>query len=379
MKTIFFVISTLSGGGAERVMLNILTHINRVKFRPVLVLFERKGELLSHLPPEIRVETLKRKKAKYGLQWLVFFRLAQLLKKERPEALVSFMWYPNLVSLLAKLLSRSDCKVIVSERSSLSLCYEGRVAEFLRHCTVRFFYRRADAVTVNSVAMAEELMRMFRFPQDRLAVIHNPVDIDRIRRLGREEVSRPWFGDNMPTIAAVGRLSREKGFSYLLAAMKIMVSRGIPCRLILLGRGQEEDSLRDTAKALQIEDRVIFHGFQENPYKYMARSALFVLPSLYEGFPNALLEAMALGVPSIATRCPTGPAEIIRDGVDGILVPSADEKALADAVERLLRDRDLRKKLSEAGKKRVEEFRVETIVRQYEDLIERACAESAVR
>jgi glycosyltransferase involved in cell wall biosynthesis len=379
MKKVFFVISTLEGGGAERVMLNVLKHIDLNKFKPTLVLFERKGELLAELPREIQVEILKGKKSRYGLQWLIFFRLASLLKKEKPDAVVSFMWYPNLISLLAKLLSRTQCKVIVSERYSLSFSREGRFTEFLRRCAIRFFYPGACALIVNSGAMAREFTGMYRFPEDKVVVIHNPLDIGRVRSLGTDGVGHPWYGEPAPVITAVGRLTPQKGFSYLLKAVRILLSEGTDCRLAILGRGPEEEQLRNLASDLGIEDSVAFLGFQENPYKYLARSSVFVLSSLYEGFPNALLEAVALGIPSAATRCPTGPEEIITDGVDGILVPPADEKALADAIKRLLLDKDLRDRLSRAGKKRAESFGAEKIVREYENLIEGVCAASAVR
>jgi glycosyltransferase involved in cell wall biosynthesis len=220
---------------------------------------------------------------------------------------------------------------------------------------------------------------MYRFPENKVVVIHNPLDIGRVRSLGTDGVGHPWYREPAPVITAVGRLTPQKGFPYLLKAVRILLSEGMDCRLAILGRGPEEEQLRNLASDLGIEDSVAFLGFQENPYKYLARSSVFVLSSLYEGFPNALLEAVALGIPSAATRCPTGPEEIITDGVDGILVPPADEKALADAIKRLLLDRDLRDRLSRAGKKRAESFGAEKIVREYENLIEGVCAASAVR
>ena len=159
----------------------------------------------------------------------------------------------------------------------------------------------------------------------------------------------------------------------------MLAGEGIQCKLIILGEGKEKENLLKLVEKLGLNDRVSFEGFQENPYKYLARSTVFVLSSLYEGFPNVLLEAMALGIPSVATRCPTGPDEIITEGVDGVLIPPADEKAIADAIKKLLLDEDLRKRLSEAGKRRIQDFAVEKIVKQYEDAIESVCAESAER
>ncbi|OGP30994.1 MAG: hypothetical protein A2073_01515 [Deltaproteobacteria bacterium GWC2_42_11] len=174
-------------------------------------------------------------------------------------------------------------------------------------------------------------------------------------------------------------MTQQKGFDYLLKAFSIVLSEGIACRIVIMGKGKEEGFLKKLAKQLNISDRVDFLGFQQNPYRYMLHSTVFVLSSLYEGFPNVLLEALALGVPSIAARCPTGPEEIIADGVNGLLVPPADEKSLAEAIKRLLTDEALRKRLGEAGKKCAEDFRVAKIIKEYEAVIEGVCAESAAK
>lgn len=284
------------------------------------------------------------------------------------------MWYTNFVALLSKLLSRARCGIIVSERSSLS-SYEGWLNEFLRRLAIRTFYPKAEIIIVNSKNMGIELTQMFNISASKVSVIYNPIDIQRINQMKGEEVRHPWYEADIPLIVAIGRLTFSKGFSYLIKALHIVGAKGIPCRLVILGEGGEEERLKRLAIGLRVDDWVAFLGFQPNPYKYLARSTLFVLSSLYEGFPNVLLEALALGVPSIATRCPTGPEEIITDGVDGILVPPSDEQALADAIKRVLRDEGLRERLGEAGKKRAEDFRVEKIVKQYEDVIEDLCKE----
>ena len=381
MKKVLFLIPSLGGGGAERVFSCILRHIDRALFEPRLVVFEKKGEYLADIPSDIAIDTLREnpgKNALYGsVAPLLAWRFAKLLRKERPDTVVSFMWYSNMVALLAKSLSGMKFPLIVSERYGFSVSHEGQMVEFLRRSVVRLLYPKADSLIVNSQEMGFQLERSFNIDPEKVKVIYNPVYIQGIAAAGSEEAEHPWYKETTPVIVAAGRLSKQKGFAYLIRAVAILNAAHVPCRLIILGEGSEKKGLQDLAEELGIADRVAFPGFKKNPYHYMANAALFVLSSLYEGFPNVLLEAQALGVPCVATRCPTGPDEIITDGVNGLLVPPGDEKALAAAIKRLLGDVELRKKFSDAGRKKAEEFRVEKIVKQYEDLIERVCAGSA--
>lgn len=378
MKKVFFIIPTLGGGGAERVMLTILRSLNRDKLKPILILFEKKGEYLDALPPDIDIKVIGTRKGIFRLWGLVSFgvikKLSKLIKDENPDVLVSFMWFTNAVAIIAKKISKTTCKIISSERYGLKLSYEGWFTECQRKAVIRCLYPAADRIIVNAREMGEHLIDMYKIPSEKIEVIYNPVDIEKIIRQSKEECDHRWVYENVPIIMAAGRLVRQKGFEYLLKALSIILSEGQHCRLMVMGTGKEEMKLMELADQLKINENVDFLGFQKNPYKYFARSAVFVLSSLYEGFPNVLLEAMALGVPSVAACCPTGPDEIITSGVDGLLVPPADEKALADAIKRLLQNKDLRKKLGEAARKRAEYFEVGKIVRQYENTIDSVCA-----
>lgn len=386
MKKVLFIISSLGGGGAEKVILNILLHIDRDKIKPELLLYEREGEYLADLPSDVPIKALKKKERDdgkikwriFGITWFILInRMTKFLKSEKPDVIVSFMWYTNFVTLLSKRLSRIRCRVIVSERYGLSASHEGWIIEFLRRLVIRFFYPKAHIIVVNAKEMDIQLRNMFNIPQEKIAVIYNPVDLKKINQMGMEDTNHYWYAEKIPVITAIGRLTLQKGFICLLKSVHILISENIPCRLIILGEGPEKKRLKKLALELGIDNKVSFLGFQQNPYKYLKRSTIFVLSSIYEGFPNVLLESMALGIPSIATRCPTGPEEIITDGVNGILVPPSDERALADAIKKLLLDKDLRKRLSEAARKRAEDFRVEKIIKQYEDVIENLCAGSA--
>ncbi len=377
MKKVFFIIPTLGGGGAERVFLHILKNLDRTRFNPCVVLFEKKGELLSELPFDMRLEILKKNDETYRIYGTVFFKLAhrfaRFIKKERPDVIVSFMWYTNFVTLIARILSRISSKVIVSERYGLAVSFEGRMAEFLRGLAIRYFYPGADMVIANSRVMGTQLKELFHLEERKIVTIHNPVDMHKISRMAGADADYAWFREDIPIITGIGRVTRQKGFDHLIKAVQTLNDDGAECRLVLLGKGPEEGNLKRLAAELGIGDKVLFLGFQQNPYKCLARSTVFVLSSLYEGFPNALLEAIALGVPSVATRCPTGPDEIITDGVDGLLVPPGDYGALAESIRKLLQDNSMRRQFSEAGRRRAQDFEVKNIVRQYEEAVEKVC------
>ncbi len=378
VKKLIFIIPTLGGGGAERVFLHILKNLDRSKFSPSVVLFEKTGDLLPELPVEIKVKILKEHDETYRMYGTVFIKLAlrfsRFIKQERPDVIVSFMWYTNFVTLIAKMVSRISSKVIVSERYGFAVSFEGRIAEFLRRMIIRFFYPMADSIIVNSAAMGQQLKDTFHVQANKIATIYNPVDISKIRSLSEEEVDHPWFDQPLPIIISIGRVTRQKGFDQLIKAVKTLHDEGTACRLVILGKGPEDGNLKKLYSALGISDRVLFLGFQQNPYRYLARATIFVLSSFYEGFPNVLLEAIALGIPSVATQCPTGPDEIITDGMDGLLVPPGDHVALAEAIRKLLQDNSMRWQFSEAGKRRAQDFEVKDIVRQYEKAIEKVCA-----
>ena len=373
-----FFISSMDVGGAERVVTNIIKNIDRRHFLPLLVLFSKRGRLLAELPEDLMILSLKELKGKYwyGFQWLNLLRqFCRTLKTIEPEVLVSFTWYPNAISIIAKILGKIRCRVIVSERTS-TFKYEGKFANGLRNLTLRFLYPHAGLVIAPSGGIANHLVSLRRIAPEKIHVIHNPVEISVIKALSKHSSSDVWFDKRRNIIISVGRLGLEKGFDYLIRSIAILVQGGIDCFLVILGEGMQRPKLQALAGELGISARVSMPGFQKNPYQYVANSTLFVLSSLYEGFPNALLEAMSLGVPSVATRCPTGPEEIIEDGVNGVLVAPGDEKALAEAMRQLLLDEDLRKRLGGAGEKRARDFRVETIVGKYEDGIRSLLGES---
>jgi glycosyltransferase involved in cell wall biosynthesis len=212
----------------------------------------------------------------------------------------------------------------------------------------------------------------------RVQVIANAVDIQLVRKLAEEPLDHLWVGSSVPVLIAVGRLVEQKGFSYLLQALKILLKRR-PVRLWILGNGPLKSSLEAQARDLGIAEHVQFLGFRPNPFKYTARADIFVLSSLWEGLPSVLLEAMALGLPVVATRAPYGPEEVIQDGSNGCLVSVAQPEAMADCIDALLQDTYRRSRLGRTGQLWVEKnYSARAMAHQFEALFRKVQSEWTV-
>jgi glycosyltransferase involved in cell wall biosynthesis len=394
---LLFVLPSLGGGGAERASVDLLRGIDRQRFQITLALFTRggpanptknagrssgnagrsSGSFLQELPSDVPLYDLRGRQS-YDLR--LVWRLAGVLRGENPHVVFSVLRYANLITLLACRLvgtpsralggAGSQARIVVNEQNppsaEFALFGGGRVkAWFLRQV-----YPWADRVTAISAGIARELVSSYGLTQDKVQVIPNPVDLVRVRTLAAAKLEHPSFQSGLPVLIAAGRLHPQKGFAYLIRAFSI-VRHVFPCKLVILGEGPLRRELESLIANLGLVDDVALPGFQENPYNYVSNSAVFVLSSLFEGFGNVLVDALALGVPVISTRCPVGPEDIITDGVTGIFVPPADEQALAQAILRVLQDSELRLRLSANGPLRAADFALERVVPQYEALFER--------
>jgi glycosyltransferase involved in cell wall biosynthesis len=292
-------------------------------------------------------------------------RLAKVIASERPFLIISFLTYTNYLTLFSRLLSRKHIPVIVSERNTLSISLKNDKLYSIKSIIIKKLYPHAARIITVSKGAKKDLSNFLSLHAEKVSVIHNATDNIAIERLKREDIDHPWFQGDIPVLMACGRLAFLKNYPLLFKAFA-KVQQYVKAKLLVLGEGEEKCSLENLVRELGIQDNVIFLGFQRNPYKFMVKARLFILSSSWEGFPNVLIEAMACGVPVISTRCPSGPDEIITNGVNGLLVPVGDVDALATVIKRLLRDDTLRRRLSKAGRRRAQEFRVERMIAEYE-------------
>lgn len=260
-------------------------------------------------------------------------KVAAYLNAERPDVLITAKDHGAKVGILAGRLSRARTKVVLGIGNTLSVSERRQV----RRLGVRLLYRFADRIFGNSQGVVEDLVAAFGLPARKVALVRNPVVTEELPALSAEAVDHPWLQPERPfaTVIACGRLRPQKDFPTLLRALAAVRSQR-DCRLVLLGGGSERERLEALAGELGIAEAVSMPGVVANPYAYLAKADLFVLSSLWEGLPNALIEALACGVPCISTDCPSGPREILQEGRFGTLVPMREPEALARAVDQTL-------------------------------------------
>jgi len=387
-KPVILFIPTLDVGGAERVCLHYVNNLQAV--HPILVLQFKRGLLLKEIRPGVTVLELNisapEQLYRRWPRWLhLFYHSYALLKQARKlsilagqnrcSAVISFITIPNIIAICAKIFFKPKLKVIINvhDVTSQIIKHSGldRYKRFLLYWLVRILYPKADSIIAVAQGIKKDLIEHFRIPEGKITVLQNPIDIKELKRRAAEPVSCSWCTSKEgPLVIAVGRLVKLKGFDILIRAFT-QLPREINARLIIIGDGEERLALQKLIEQLGLQDRVKLLGFQENPWKYMAYADVFVLSSLTEGLPNVIGEALALGIPVLATDCSPGVREYLEDGKHGLLVPPRESEALAQGIARLLSNEPLRKELAQSGQKRAAQFDLPTAVQNYEILLER--------
>jgi glycosyltransferase involved in cell wall biosynthesis len=289
-----------------------------------------------HLPPDISNLRIVELGSSHSFTSLV--PLIRYLKREKPDALLSDKDRVNQVALLARRLAGTRTRVVVRSGTTITETLKNRgAAERLRHfLSMRYLYRLADGILTASEGAADDLAGFAGMPRQRISVIPNPVDSKMLFRLASEPVSHPWFSrKTLPVIVGLGELGGSKDYETLIRAFSIF-RKGRDARLFIMGDGKKKDRLRALVEELNLAADIHFFGYASNPFPYLNRADLFVQSSRYEGFGMALLEALSLGIPSVATDCPSGPRDILQGGRFGKLVPVGDVHAMAEAISRTL-------------------------------------------
>jgi len=329
-KQFAIYLPSLNGGGAERAMVNLAHGLAGCGCAVDLVLAQAKGPYLDEVNKAIRLVDLKASRVLTSLP-----ALARYLRREQPEALLSALDYANVVALWARRLAGVPCRVLVTEHNTLSRS-AGNSARWRQRMVphlVKRFYPWADYVIGISRGVADDLSQTAGLPRERIKILYNPVVTPELREKARAPLNHPWFETGQPPVVlAVGRLTKQKDFPTLIRAFA-QVRQTRPARLLILGEGPDRPALEALVHKLSLEGDVAMPGFVENPYAYMSRVSLYVLSSRWEGLPTVLIEALSCGLPIIATDCPSGPREILANGLYGSLVPVEDVTALAQAIE----------------------------------------------
>jgi glycosyltransferase involved in cell wall biosynthesis len=341
-------------------MVNTACGIAHQGFAVDFLVGSRDRPFLDRLPSGVSIEIVDGTRPHQRLRYLLGY-----LARRNPSVVLSAKTRDDEIALAAKRRCGAHTRFFLRPGTAMTERWRAKGKNQLRRWwerrRLRRLFGRADGVIAVSRGVAEDIAAITGLPQDRIQVIRNPNITPELEELARMPLDHPWFGsDEPPVVMGMGGLRSQKDFATLIRAFA-RVRQVLSCRLLILGQGRQRDRLVRLADDLGVAEVVALPGFDPNPYRYLARARLFVLSSRWEGSPNVLTEALALGVPVVATDCRSGPAEITAGGKLGPLVPVGDVAAMAEAMERTLRDPPPADVLR-AG---VEEYRMEKSARRY--------------
>jgi glycosyltransferase involved in cell wall biosynthesis len=358
MTDLALFLTDLSGGGAERVMINIAEGLADRGYAIDLILAKRQGAYLTGVSPNINLIDLAVTRLSYSLP-----KLVRYLRRVRPTTMISALDDANIIAILAGMLARIPNRIVITEHCHVTMgannekSLKRRLTPFL----IGIFYNLADRIIAVSRGVENDLHSL-GVARKKTSTIYNPILTPSLRIHLHEAVDHPWLATKeLPVIIGMGRLCPQKNFELLIYAFD-QVQKQLDSRLIILGEGEERAKLEQLVKTLGLEGLVDLPGFVTCPGSYLSKADVLALSSRWEGFGNVLVEALAAGTPVVSTNCLSGPAEILTDPRYGRLVPVDDVRAMAQAILDLLKDPPQDK---EPLRQRAEDFALDHILDQY--------------
>lgn len=390
-KRIMIITRLLTSGGAERTAANLATEMAKTH-KVWLVVFDGNGATYSCRAPIIDLKTPMQKGIIHKAEWYIrtWKRILNLKKELKITHSISFLNEPDLINVLTAFRGKAIVSVR-NKRSSLNKNWVSKIKD-------QWVFKKADRIISLSIGVKDDLVNFYKIKPDKIDVIYNPCDRERITTNANEltEVDFEKILSGHDVITA-GRLTKQKGQWHLIRAFSRIVNEVTDAKLFILGQGKLDEYLEELINGLHLEEHVYILGYKENPYVYLTKCSLFVFSSMYEGFGNILLEAMACGLPIISTDCLVGPRELLAPGTsynertvdnivyakNGVLVPvcdgkeyaateplSKEEEIMANAIIEMLKNENLRKQYELRSQIRIKDFSDDSITKQWNDLLD---------
>ena len=337
------VIGSMGAGGSERQMIGLLSHLDRTRLEPLLYTIYAEGPLLAEVPDDVPVFSFGKQYEPPRLNWpgrlhgMQVRHLANTIRQQQIDLIYDRTYHAALVAGPAAQRTRVPQVSVVVNSPESDLQTAGRFVGVKRRMLRKIYARAARVLTV-STDLQQEVVDYYGLPTQQVTAMPNGLDLARIDRLAAE-ACEPLEPQRFHVVC-IGRLQPQKGYPVLIDAVDDLVHhRGQNSLCVhLIGDGPDGDALRSLVAERRLTDHVRFVGRLSNPYPMLRQAQLFCLPSLFEGMPNVVLEAMACRTPVLSTDCPTGPREVLDEGRLGCLIPPGDAAALADGIESALCD-----------------------------------------
>ena len=375
MKNILMIITKLSNGGAEKAISLLAKELSN-NYNVKLVTFDNSNQEYTS---NIEIIDLKTKITNNKIRKIINFilriyKIKKIKKNNNIDYSISFLPGPNIINCL----TRVNDKIIISVRNTQSKLKKS----FIRNISNQISFFKSDKIVTVCDSVKEDILNTYKIEKNKLITIYNTynekeINNKKFEKLSKEEQS---IFNNL-TVITVGRLIEQKGQWHLIRAFRDVIKEMPDAKLIILGRGELKDYLQKVIDKNNLQKNVFLYGFKQNPYKYMYNVDLFVLPSLYEGMSNVILEAMACELPIIATDCEGGNKEILSNDY-GILTDKCDEKhylnevltkeekILKENILKLLKDKNLRNNYKAKSKIRIKDFSKKVVISKWESLLE---------
>ena len=328
-KNIILLTQNLKGGGAENYISLIANYLAKLNLNIHLVLLDDAlDHLLNSVSENVTIKKLGTKRARYS-----FFELKKYINYVKPSVILSNQRHINFLLVLISIFSIRKSKIIIREAAAPTIEIQQKIfiGSYLIKALIKILYPYADKIISPTADIKSDLVENYGLSPSKISVINNLIDYEKINNKSKVDQKSFTFDPKKEYIISVGRLVKQKNYQLLIRAFSKIKNKNV--NLIIVGEGEEKNNLINLIKELNLTKNIFLLGYMANPYTLMKRSNLLVLSSIYEGIPNVVLEAAALGMPIIATDCPTGPRDILNNGEYGILVKNNDENELTKAIE----------------------------------------------